>query len=400
MRKFDVKLAQTHQRFQEFYKNNLQQIYANLEPVRQKGIKTFWRRLIIFTIVFGGIITLCATGYVDEKTYTSKGFMRNFMLAVIIGGYAVYLPFIDYRLTTKRKVMNIILSFWGNFSYRQSDLIGDPVIERSEIFRYFNRSEVDDAFSGEYNNVAMTVSEHELRIKGNKSDSIIFNGVLIMLDFPKKFKGKTVALGKSRFLNLLINNQLILILILIPLLIIYVALFSSFFSLVKNIHHNFSYFDLVFFLAPIGVAALIIGVSYLVIKIKHPRKVTQKVALEGLPFMRRWKVLTDDQVEARYILTPILMEKMLEVKRLFKGNNIDFSFFNNKLLIAVHTRKDMFETTSLFTPALSYHKVREVIGQLHAIFSVIDTLLGDTSKAQNKSSATKKPLKKTQRPEE
>ena len=138
MRKFDLKLAQTHQRFQEFYKNNLQQIYANLEPVRQKGIKTFWRRLIIFTIVFGSIITLCATGYVDEKTYTSKGFMRIFMLAVIIGGYAVYLPFIDYRLTTKRKVMNIILSFWGNFSYRQSDLIGDPVIERSEIFRYFN----------------------------------------------------------------------------------------------------------------------------------------------------------------------------------------------------------------------------------------------------------------------
>ena len=391
MRKFDLKLAQTHQRFQEFYKNNLQQIYANLEPVRQKGIKTFWRRLIIFTIVFGGIITLCATGYIDEKMYTSKGFMRIFMLAVIIGGYAVYAPFIDYRLTTKRKVMNIILSFWGKFSYCQKDLIGNPVIERSEIFRYFNRSEVDDAFSGEYNNVAMTVSEHELRIKGNKSDSVIFNGVLIMLDFPKKFKGKTVVLGKNRCLNLLINNPVIVI----PLLIIYVALFSSLYFAMRDLHHGVALPDLVFFLAPIGVAALIIGISYLIIRKKYPRKATEKVALEGLPFMRRWRVLTSDQVEARYILTPVFMEKMLEVKRFFKGNNIDFSFFNNKLLIAVHTRKDLFETTSLFTPALSYHKVREVIGQLHAIFSVIDTLLGDTSKAQNKSSATKKPLKKT-----
>jgi hypothetical protein len=161
----------------------------------------------------------------------------------------------------------------------------------------------------------------------------------------------------------------------------------------RDLHHSVALPDLVFLLAPIGVAALIIGISYLIIRKKYPRKATEKVALEGLPFMRRWKVLTSDQVEARYILTPVFMEKMLEVKRFFKGNNIDFSFFNNKLLIAVHTRKDMFETTSLFTPALSYHKVREVIGQLHAIFSVIDTLLGDTSKAQNKSSATKKPLK-------
>ena len=69
------------------------------------------------------------------------------------------------------------------------------------------------------------------------------------------------------------------------------------------------------------------------------------------------------------------MEKMLEIKRLFYGKNIDFSFFDNKLLIAVHTRNDMFETTSLLTSALSYYKVREVVSQMHAIFAVIDVVL-------------------------
>ena len=68
------------------------------------------------------------------------------------------------------------------------------------------------------------------------------------------------------------------------------------------------------------------------------------------------------------------MEKMLAIKRLFHGKSIDFSFFDNKLLIAVHTRKNLFETTSLFVPALSYHKVREVISQLNSIFSVIDVI--------------------------
>ena len=122
------------------------------------------------------------------------------------------------------------------------------------------------------------------------------------------------------------------------------------------------------------IAAIILGVTYWVWRRKNPRRATQKVALEGLSFMRRWKILTDNQVEARYILTPVFMEKMLEIKHLFHGKAIDFSFFDKKLLIAVHTRKNLFETTSLFVPALSYHKVREVISQLDSIFSVIDVI--------------------------
>ena len=97
--------------------------------------------------------------------------------------------------------------------------------------------------------------------------------------------------------------------------------------------------------------------------------------LEGLSFMRRWRVLTDNQIEARYLLTPVFMEKMLKIKRFFHGKYIDFSFFDNKLLIAVHTRKDMFETTSLFTSALDYRRMYDVVGQLQSIFTVIDLIL-------------------------
>jgi hypothetical protein len=122
------------------------------------------------------------------------------------------------------------------------------------------------------------------------------------------------------------------------------------------------------------IATVILGVVYWAWRRKNPRRATQKVVLEGWPFMRQWQIYTDNQVEARYILTPVFMEKIEAVKHLFHGNAIDFSFFDNKLLIAVHTRKNLFETTSLFVPALSYHRVREVITQLHSIFSVIDVV--------------------------
>ena len=107
---------------------------------------------------------------------------------------------------------------------------------------------------------------------------------------------------------------------------------------------------------------------------KQHKKATQQVKLEEISFNKKWNVLTDNQVDARYILTPVFMEKINEVKKLFYGKHIDFSFFDNKLLLAVHTRKNMFETTTLLTPALDYHKVREVVSQLNSIFSVIDVL--------------------------
>lgn len=387
MKNVDLKLAQTHQRFQQFYKQNLQQIYAELEPVRKEKMRSFWFRATIFSVLTVGYYLLCLTGFISKEAYTSEGMMKLTLAAIIIGGYWVYKPFVDYRTITKNRVMKIILSFWGNFTYRhEKDIIGEPVIKDSEIFSYFNKSEIDDAFTGYYNGVSLDVSEHDLRIKGDKGDTKIFKGALIMLDFPKKFEGKTVALNKGRWMNLPFNNPLLMLPILAMTAVVFMPLFFLWKDGLRSLHMH----DFVFVMAPIFGAALVIAFLIIFIKIRHPRQATQKVKLEGLPFMRRWKVLTDDQIEARYVLTPVFMEKMLAVKHLFHGKHIDFSFFNNKLLIAVHTRKDLFETTSLFTPALSYHKVREVIGQLHAIFSVIDTLLGDTTKAKNKSSATKK----------
>ena len=109
-------------------------------------------------------------------------------------------------------------------------------------------------------------------------------------------------------------------------------------------------------------------------------KLEKRVNLEDIVFSKKWKVYADDQVEARYVLTPAVMERMLAVKKLFHGNRLDFSFWGNNLLIAVHTNKDMFETTSLFKSALDYRKVQEVICQLYSVFSVIDVL-----KLQNES---------------
>ena len=370
MEKVNSKLALTQQRFQDFYKQNLRTIYERLEPVRHKKIRSVIIRSIIVTIILIFMLGLYAIGVIDDKLLESEGFIKFCLAGFILAGYLIYEPFEAYRTTTKNRVMKIILSFWGNFTYfHEKDIIGDPVLKKSEIFTYFNQTEVDDAFWGRYNDVEIDVSEHDVMIHGDKGNTHIFKGALIMLDFPKKFKGQTTVKHRGFNINSLLNNPHLVFALfgmaavsIMPLYLFY------------RYRRNYDFEDFLFLSLPMFIAAIILGVTYWVWRRKNPRRATQKVALEGLSFMRRWKILTDNQVEARYILTPVFMEKMLEIKHLFHGKAIDFSFFDKKLLIAVHTRKNLFETTSLFVPALSYHKVREVISQLDSIFSVIDVI--------------------------
>ncbi|MBR1904279.1 MAG: DUF3137 domain-containing protein [Alphaproteobacteria bacterium] len=373
MKEINQQLAVTQQKFSDFYQQNLREIYTQLEPVRHEKIHSVIIRTIIVSAIVLFVWWLCYIDFISSEVYKSEGFMKFCGLFLFGAAYLIYEPFESYRTTTKNRVMKIILSFWGKFTYsHEKDIIGDPVLKKSEIFTYFNQTEVDDAFWGHYNGVEIDVSEHDVMIHGNKGNTHIFKGALIMLDFPKKFKGQTVVLNKWRLLNMIWNNPLLIVPLAVMIGILYMPLLFMYDSRRGLWEFDWGMF-LPFFIPLMGMIA-IFAFLYWAWRRKNPRRATQKVALEGLPFMRRWQILTDDQVEARYILTPVFMEKMLAIKRLFHGKAIDFSFFDNKLLIAVHTRKNLFETTSLFVPALSYHKVREVISQLNSIFSVIDVI--------------------------
>lgn len=369
----NLELAATQQRFTEFYKEKLQSVYEDLEEDRQACLFSLACSVCGIIIVFGSIVALFYFDILSIKVLDSQGFSILISILLLIAIGLVFYPFNYYNSITKSRAMKKILSFWGDYKYYNGrDIIGEDVIKKSELFNYFNYSSSDDAFLGYHNEVELDVSEHNLRIKGRKGDTIIFRGAIIRLDFPKKFKGKTVALNKGRNWNFVRNNPLFMV-----LLAAAVAPFGLY------LYHFYSS-DLnptpwvIMTLAPMLIVLSIYALIYLFYRHKNPLKATQKVVLEGLPFLKKWKVLTSSQIEARYLLTPVFMEKMLEIKRLFHGKHIDFSFFNNQLLIAVHTSKDLFETTSLFTPALSYHKMREVVSQLQSIFAVIDLILTDS----------------------
>lgn len=365
MNKSNYKLAKIQQDFKLFYDANLRQKYEQLEPARKKYLTRFQRRIVGSIAFILLIIFLCANGIISKQFYDSDGFIKLSALAIFGMFIYCHAPIVDYCIETKSLVMDKILSFWGTFEYSPISTVSEEDIKKSEIFPTFNREETDDSFEGTYNDTKISVAEKELRIKGNKHDYCVFDGVIILLKFNKKFKGHTVVKNCGN-IRAFFNNNLQAIFITLMIVGIFAAIGIPFFLIGRN--PNISIFVCLLLAITVGVFLL---VKFLM---NYRKKATQKVELEKIDFNKKWNVMTSDQIEARYILTPVFMEKINDVKKLFHGKNIDFGFFNSKLMIAVHTSKDLFETTSLFTPALDYVKVREVVSQLYSIFAVIDLL--------------------------
>ena len=70
----------------------------------------------------------------------------------------------------------------------------------------------------------------------------------------------------------------------------------------------------------------------------------EKVKLEDPEFMKMFHVYSNDQLEARYILTPSLMERIKELAKRVKGE-FYIAFYNNKITVANNSGINNFEAS-------------------------------------------------------
>jgi len=96
-----------------------------------------------------------------------------------------------------------------------------------------------------------------------------------------------------------------------------------------------------------------------------------QVKLEDAAFNSTFAVYSSDQVESRYILTPSLMQRILEYKRKTK-KNISFSFVDNRLYCAIPQSTNLFEP-KLFKP-FNFEFVMENYAPLKLYTDLVDDL--------------------------
>jgi Protein of unknown function (DUF3137) len=98
-----------------------------------------------------------------------------------------------------------------------------------------------------------------------------------------------------------------------------------------------------------------------------------RIALEDPKFEGVFEVFGSDQVAARAILTPTLMQAILELEAAFAGERLRFAFMGGEVHIAMegHNR---FEIGALYTTLVDRRRVEAVARDIAAVFQLVDSL--------------------------
>jgi Protein of unknown function (DUF3137) len=98
----------------------------------------------------------------------------------------------------------------------------------------------------------------------------------------------------------------------------------------------------------------------------------QLVKLEDLEFERWFAVYSEDQVEARYILSTNLMERLVRFRK--KSNHdVSIAFVNNTIYVAIAYDEDLFEP-KLYTSMLSFKPIQDYFENLQLVIGIVEDL--------------------------
>lgn len=237
--------------------------------------------------------------------------------------------------------------------------IKDSELDKSGLFVNYNTRYTDDEFSGTYKDVHFKISEtkmYDIHGSGkNRTCICAFEGVILSFHFNKQINARTVVATKGDFTkkNQALCNTLI-----------YGGCFINLFK------DGYSHTKL------ITLCIIFLGI-YLVSKFLEKtssEEALEEVMLEDPRFSNRFNVYSSDQVEARYLVTPAFMKKFYNLKTAFGAKKLKCSFIGNTLMIAITTKKNLFEIGSLNTSLDNQQSIKEFYNELSSVFRIIDYL--------------------------
>ncbi len=297
----------------DFYYEDLYPSLQELEAERKKVLK---RIVLVCTILGAG------AGILAFYSYRSTGNIDlDFPVgAFLLGGMVTAWIVRDYRRRFKRKIFRkLVLRIDPSLTYRPEGAIDSVLFDLSGLFPTdYNRYEGNDYVEGKIGKTPIRFSdlkvEKETRdSRGRRQTTTIFAGTFVVTEFHKHF------------------------------------------------HKEVKVFP--------DVAEKYLGVlgSWL-------QGVTAKnlVRLDSPAFEKEFKVYAEDPVEAHYLLTPNIMEKLVALRR-----NADapvyVSFRLDKLFIAIANGGKWFEPT-IFRSLLRLEVFKSYVNNLGLLLGIVEDL--------------------------
>lgn len=296
--------------FKSFCKTNLQELLVDLDAQRKKV-----KQKIVLAI-FMGIIMILAAIFIHPAAMIPGGFGLG--LFVWLG---IYNPYNKFHKKFKESLIFSIVKFIDEkLTYKHEYCIHENTFSYSNIFNEsFTHYGGDDYVSGDIGKTSLEFSELNVtRVEGsgkNKRTIQVFKGLFFAGDFHKNFNGETYVLTDTA---------------------------ESWFGS--------------------------IGSKLQSMNMSRP----SLVKLEDAEFEKCFVVYSSDQVEARYILSPSLMERILKLKNKLRCN-LQMSFKSSKVFMSIPLSKN-FLAPPLFSSLLESNQLEEYFSDLKLMIEIVEDL--------------------------
>lgn len=237
-------------------------------------------------------------------------------------GIAIGSAFLSWRWVQSVKddvkafLMSKICDFLGLQFFLAPSNAGLESFRHLSLIPSYDDASLEDEISGTYEGVGLRVFEADLvketrDADGDTDRSRVFRGLLMRFTFPKLFQGTTIVTQDRGWLG-------------------------NFFS-----------------------------------KLGTPG---EKISLEDPRFEKMFEVYGNNQVEARYLLTPAFMERILALSHQIGKGKLRLAFHGEMLLISLRTDSDQFEAGSMFSRLDDPKRVQDILDELAILFRIVETL--------------------------
>lgn len=108
------------------------------------------------------------------------------------------------------------------------------------------------------------------------------------------------------------------------------------------------------------------------IKGASPVEGLQRVRLVSAELERAFSVYSSDQVEARALLSPDRMERLIALERHFAGQKLRLVFGDGHMTVALAAAHDQFEAGSMFRPLVDPGRFATVLQELSLVCDILD----------------------------
>ena len=340
--------------FYRIYHSEISPILANFESKRQEYLDKMKFYMGIAGIALAVFVVLGITSPCSSIPW------QWICSALSLVAFCI-IPFkmnSSYTKELKSYCYRPILKIFGEINWIPEGF-SDTELERSMLFSYYNRRRDDDCFEGTYKGVQFGIDElhlgHESGSGKHRHYHVVFEGVAVKFASNKDIKAKTIiatkgdSTGRGKAFSFLIV------------------------SIVAGLQiaagMEFSKWSLIF-LAAFILIGLIVSI---IMRIKGTdTNGLNPVKLEDPEFNRKYNVYSEDEVEARYLITTAFMERFKNMKTSFGAKRAKCSFYDGNVMFAIATNKNVFEIGNLFKKPNDTKQLENFFNEFSSVLLLVD----------------------------